>query len=70
MSLSFLQRVPQPLLRPLIPLTAVLIALLFGVALVAATGASVSEALGAFAEGAWGSPYVVSLRLRSASMVA
>ncbi|ROZ84134.1 ABC transporter permease [Pseudomonas neustonica] len=60
MSLSFLQRVPQPLLRPFIPLTAVLIALLFGVALVAATGASVSEALGAFAEGAWGSPYAIA----------
>lgn len=43
----------------LMPLAAVLAALLLGVGLIATTGVSVAEALGAFAEGAWGSPYAI-----------
>lgn len=63
MTVSIFQRVPQPLMRPLVPLLAVLAAMLFGIVLIAATGASVSAALAAFAKGAWGSPYAIAASL-------
>jgi simple sugar transport system permease protein len=43
-----------------VSVAAVLVASLFGMALVVAMGASVPEALAAFADGAWGSPYAVA----------
>lgn len=46
-------------LSTLIPLAAVAAALLLGIGLIAATGVSVTDALAAFAEGAWGSPYAI-----------
>jgi ABC-type uncharacterized transport system permease subunit len=43
-----------------VSVAAVLVASLFGMALVVAMGASVPKALAAFADGAWGSPYAVA----------
>lgn len=43
-----------------VSMAAVLVASLFGMALVVAMGASVPDALAAFADGAWGSPYAVA----------
>jgi general nucleoside transport system permease protein len=43
-----------------VSVAAVLVASLFGMALVVAMGASVPDALAAFADGAWGSPYAVA----------
>jgi len=43
-----------------VSMAAVLAASLFGMALVVAMGASVPDALAAFADGAWGSPYAVA----------
>jgi len=43
-----------------VSMAAVLVASLFGMVLVVAMGASVPEALAAFADGAWGSPYAVA----------
>jgi simple sugar transport system permease protein len=43
-----------------VSMAAVLLASLFGMALVVAIGASVPDALAAFADGAWGSPYAVA----------
>jgi general nucleoside transport system permease protein len=43
-----------------VSVAAVLVASLFGMALVLAMGASVPDALAAFADGAWGSPYAVA----------
>jgi simple sugar transport system permease protein len=43
-----------------VSVAAVLVASLFGMALVVAMGASVPAALAAFADGAWGSPYAVA----------
>jgi len=43
-----------------VSIAAVLVASLFGMALVVAMGASVPAALSAFADGAWGSPYAVA----------
>ncbi len=43
-----------------VSVAAVLVASLFGMALVVAMGASVPDALVAFADGAWGSPYAVA----------
>jgi ABC-type uncharacterized transport system permease subunit len=43
-----------------VSVAAVLVASLFGMALVVAMGASVPQALAAFADGAWGSPYAVA----------
>ena len=52
----------QVLQRPAlwVSLAAVLVASLVGMALVVVMGASVPEALAAFADGAWGSPYAVA----------
>jgi simple sugar transport system permease protein len=52
----------QVLQRPAlwVSVAAVLVASLFGMALVVAMGASVPDALAAFADGAWGSPYAVA----------
>jgi ABC-type uncharacterized transport system permease subunit len=52
----------QVLQRPAlwVSVAAVLVASLFGMALVVAMGASVPAALAAFADGAWGSPYAVA----------
>jgi simple sugar transport system permease protein len=52
----------QVLQRPALwmSVAAVLVASLFGMALVVAMGASVPDALAAFADGAWGSPYAVA----------
>jgi simple sugar transport system permease protein len=55
LNLQFLQR---PALW--VSVAAVLVASLFGMALVVAMGASVPAALSAFADGAWGSPYAVA----------
>jgi simple sugar transport system permease protein len=43
-----------------VSMAAVLVASLFGMALVVVMGASVPDALAAFADGAWGSPYAVA----------
>jgi len=43
-----------------VSVAAVLVASLFGMALVVVMGASVPQALAAFADGAWGSPYAVA----------
>jgi len=43
-----------------VSMAAVLVASLFGMGLVVAMGASVPDALAAFADGAWGSPYAVA----------
>ena len=43
-----------------VSVAAVFVAVLFGMVLVVATGASVPKALAAFADGAWGSPYAVA----------
>jgi simple sugar transport system permease protein len=43
-----------------VSMAAVLVASLVGMALVVVMGASVPDALAAFADGAWGSPYAVA----------
>ena len=50
----------------LISLAALLAAALFGMALVIAIGVSVPQALAAFADGAWGSPYAVAASINRA----
>ncbi|MBK4735188.1 ABC transporter permease [Noviherbaspirillum pedocola] len=54
----------------LLPCAAAAIALAIGIALIAATGANVSEALAAFADGAWGSPYAIAASINRALVFA
>jgi simple sugar transport system permease protein len=49
-----------------LPVGAVVVALLGGMALVAAAGVSLTEAVRAFADGAWGSPYSIGASLNRA----
>ncbi|MDB5760668.1 MAG: hypothetical protein JWM30_3957, partial [Burkholderia sp.] len=56
---SIVRLPPAPSAARLMPLAAVFAALLMGVVLVALTGVPVGEALSAFADGAWGSPYAI-----------
>ena len=49
-----------------LPVGAVLLALLGGLGLVAAAGVSLPDAIGAFADGAWGSPYSIGASLNRA----
>lgn len=69
--LSLVARTPRmPALGALLPLGAVVAALLVGVALIAATGAPVGAALAAFADGAIGSPYAIAASINRALALA
>ena len=61
-----------PTLSParLMPVAAVFAALLMGIVLVALTGVPIGEALSAFADGAWGSPYAIGASVNRAVIFA
>jgi simple sugar transport system permease protein len=54
----------------MMPLAAVALALAFGIVLVALTGVPVGEAMAAFADGAWGSPYAIGASINRAVIFA
>ena len=54
----------------LMPVAAVTLALLLGIVLVALTGVPVGDALSAFADGAWGSPYAIGASVNRAVIFA
>ena len=68
-SLSLAQR-PRPGAAALLPLGAVGVALLTGVALIALTGAPLGTALAAFLDGAMGSPYAIAASVNRALALA
>jgi simple sugar transport system permease protein len=53
-----------------VPVSAVLLALVVGLVLIAAAGVSLREAIAAFADGAWGSPYSIGASLNRAVALA
>ena len=53
-----------------VPVSAVLLALAVGLVLIAAAGVSLREAIAAFADGAWGSPYSIGASLNRAVALA
>src|SRR6478672_11389518 len=53
-----------------LPVAAVLLAMAVGILLVALTGVPVGEALEAFADGAWGSPYAIGASVNRAVIFA
>jgi ABC-type uncharacterized transport system permease subunit len=65
-----LPQVPVPAPAQLMPLAAVFAALLMGIVLVAFTGVPIGEALSAFADGAWGSPYAIGASVNRAVIFA